>query len=100
LLGTENHYRSIYTITVLENGENLYRLVTLTRPSSEHDADPIFEQILSSFRVLSDTPQTARSLARMAKRSLESFSGLPGNLVWFKYTKEGRRPGVMKIPGR
>ena len=49
IAGSENRYKSIYTITIAESQSRYYRILTFTRPSAEREANEIFAKVLATF---------------------------------------------------
>jgi hypothetical protein len=47
--GTDNHYKVVYTVMVVENKDRFYRILTFTRPSSEQNANELYEKVLATF---------------------------------------------------
>ena len=52
ITGSENRFKFIYTLTVVETKTHYYRILTFTRPSTEREAREVFAKVLSTFKPL------------------------------------------------
>jgi hypothetical protein len=52
LTGTENRFKYIYTLTIVESKTHFYRILTFTKPSTETEAEQVYAKVLSTFKPL------------------------------------------------
>jgi hypothetical protein len=50
IAGSENRFKFIYTVTIVESKSRYYRILTFTRPSSEREASEVFAKVQATFK--------------------------------------------------